>query len=236
MLGLLASVVALAVSASHGLSSPLATEKSKHCSSVVFRLPAAADNFVFANPPDPNDGGAILKFVSSALSNGPAFSGTQRISDTYSMHAVYCRPTASHHKHVDVLQIFVHGITYNSTMWFGYGFDDSEYNWPALANAQGYHTLAIDRLGHGLNTKTLDPFNVVQTPLQVEVMHALIQTLRTNPSNVLGAKFSQIIYVRNPHLMTLKHTPTEIRSATRSAPKSAWRWAACTPATLTLRS
>lgn len=205
MFGLLPSVVAVAVLANLGMSSPLASERSQRCSSVVFQLPATVDNFVFANLPDPDDGDAILKFVSSALGNGPTFNGTQKINDKFSMHAVYCRPTAKHHKHVDVLKIFVHGITYNSTMWFGYGFDDSEYNWPALANAQGYHTLIIDRLGHGLNTKTLDPFNVIQTPLQVEVMHALIQTLRTNPSNVLGAKFSKIIYVSHTHhLITTK--------------------------------
>ncbi|KAK0718968.1 Alpha/Beta hydrolase protein [Apiosordaria backusii] len=121
--------------------------------------------------------------------------GTQNISGSFVINGIYCKPTKSVKKQRNALQILVHGITYNSAMWGGYHFGD-RYNWHAYANGQGYHTLAIDRLGHGLNSKQLDPNSVIQPGLQVEIYRQLIQSIRSNTSsNSLRRKFADIIYV-----------------------------------------
>jgi pimeloyl-ACP methyl ester carboxylesterase len=94
------------------------------------------------------------------------------------------------------LEVLVHGITYNKEMWAGLNVEaGEEYNWHSFANRRGYHTLAIDRLGHGTNPERPDPFSVVEGPFQVEIMHQLITLLRTGSDNPLGRTFRRIAYV-----------------------------------------
>ncbi|KAK0632468.1 hypothetical protein B0T14DRAFT_532939 [Immersiella caudata] len=130
----------------------------------------------------------------AATSTGVPTTGTREVSGTFKIHGLYCKPTKKVKKNSDTLQLLVHGITYNGSMWEGWGFGD-KYNWHAYANKQGYHTLAIDRLGHGLSTRAADPLNTVQGPMHVEIIHQLISTVRGNTSaNLLGKGFSKIAY------------------------------------------
>lgn len=168
-----------------------------HCVPVDFHLSATAQNLVYSNPPDPNNATDVVAFMAATTTTGVATNGTQSISGTFRIHGVYCKPTKNVQNNSDTLQLLVHGVTYNGTMWGGYGFGD-QYNWHAYANNEGYHTLAIDRLGHGLSTRTVDPLNVVQTPMHVEIIHQLIKAVRTNSAaNVIGKKFKKIAYVSN---------------------------------------
>jgi len=178
----------------------------KQCSAVAFQVSATAENFLFADPPNPDNETAIVGFIAKALSTGVEISGTQTVSDTFTIHGVYCKPSKKSRKNRNALQLLSHGITYNSTMWSGYGFGD-RYNWHAFANDEGYHTLAIDRLGYGLNSRDLDPLNTVQPALQVEIIHQLIGAIRKDAANnALDRGFKKIVHVCAPPLFLAPHS------------------------------
>ncbi|KAL1968457.1 hypothetical protein VTN77DRAFT_1986 [Rasamsonia byssochlamydoides] len=73
---------------------------------------------------------------------------------TYNISATYCPPTAAVVHRARSIQLLVHGATGNKLYWSalaqeGFGFQPSNYSWVDFARHQGYHTLAIDRLGCG---------------------------------------------------------------------------------------
>ncbi|KAL2759080.1 hypothetical protein ACRALDRAFT_2134257 [Sodiomyces alcalophilus JCM 7366] len=168
------------------------------CSQVSFQISATAQNTVWLSPPNPNDEASVLDFFYSGLANGtgPAVVGTKPVSGTFTLNGVYCRPWIENK--FGALQVLVHGISYNKTMWSGLGFG-VQYDWHTFANAQGYHTLAIDRLGHGSNGQFPDPLEVVQGSLQVEIMHQLINVVRTERRSPLGRTFNTVIYVSHSY-------------------------------------
>jgi pimeloyl-ACP methyl ester carboxylesterase len=168
-----------------------------NCTPVSFLISAATQNVVFLSPPDPNNQTAIIEFFYSGLANGtgPAIKGTTTVSGNYIIDGTYCCPTSGPPK---ALEILVHGISYNKSIWSGLGIN-STYNWQLYAASQGYSTLAIDRLGHGSDPQHPDPLNVVQGRLDIEIIHQLIHTVRTNPLNPLLRTFSKIIYVSHSY-------------------------------------
>jgi hypothetical protein len=159
---------------------------------VSFTLPVIAQNSVFSTAPDPNNETQVEGFVSAVFSGSVVLpTGTQTVSDTFTINGVYCKPLLVKH---NTLQLLVHGITYDKTYWSGLGVGNL-YNYQAFASLNGYATLAIDRLGHGANPQRPDPFTVVQAPVHVEIIHQLIHTIRSTSVNPLGRKFSKIAYV-----------------------------------------
>lgn len=167
----------------------------RNCAIVKFNIHASAETVTFPNPPGPDDEAANVQFMANALYPGPVTNGTQTTTGDFVIHGLYCKPTANVKKTANTLQLLVHGITYNSTMWSGYGFGD-QYNWHHFANAKGYHTLAIDRLGQGLNSRAFDPLLVVQPAMQLEIIHQLITAVRSGArNNALGRKFGKIFWV-----------------------------------------
>ena len=168
------------------------------CSDVTFTITATAENPVYSGVPDPNNETQFVDFVHGVFSGSVTVANkTETFSGTYHIDAVYCRPPSVYDLvHADnILEVLVHGITYNKTYWSGLGFGDY-YNWHPFANWRGYHTLAIDRLGHGTNPERPDPFHVVEGALQVEIMHQLIGLLRGGSrGNPTGRKFDKIAYV-----------------------------------------
>ena len=185
-------------------SYPRDQANESQCSRVVFHLPVIAENYVFATRPNPNSEAAVQDFLADTLTTPPDefITGTHTVNETFTIHAVYCKPKQRQNdkttnKNSNTLQILIHGITYNSTMWSGFGFGD-RYNWHVHANNQGYHTLAIDRIGHGLNSRAYDPTSIVQTQLHIEAHHQLVTTLRSGNArgnNILNRAFSKIILV-----------------------------------------
>lgn len=109
------------------------------------------------------------------------------------LNALYCSPPKSFSR--GVLQLLGHGSTYNHTVWTGLDYSDI-YNYQLFAAAEGYHTLAIDRPGHGKNLKHQqpDPVRDLQLELNVEVLHSLITAIRSN-SKSLGRNFDKVVYV-----------------------------------------
>lgn len=147
-----------------------ATVALTSCSPVSFDISASADNVQFSNAPDPNNATAIHEFLTQSQPNG-----TQRVSGTFTIKGIYCRPSP-HVKSRDTLQFLVHGMTYDKSVWSGYG--NAFYDWQSFALSQGYHTLAVDRLGYGENPQRPDPINVVQGPIQVNLLHNILQRIR----------------------------------------------------------
>lgn len=179
---------------------PAATAITSHppCFPVSFQISVTAQNIVFLSPPDPNTETAVLDFFYAGLANGtgPAVKGTTPVSGTYTVHGTYCRPKSS--KNANALEILVHGIGYNRFVWSGLGLSNT-YNWQLYAARQGYASLAIDRLGHGTNPQRPDPLNVVQGWLHIQIIHQLIDAIRTNSKNPLGRTFGTVVYASHSY-------------------------------------
>lgn len=163
------------------------------CRSVALSVRAAADNAVFRYPPDAGNATQLIDFVKECFSNstGPLLNSTVKVTDNFKVHGTYCRPR---NRGRGTIQLLVHGASYDRRVWSGYGFGDN-YNWQKKAAARGYHTLAIDRLGHGRDKQRLDPINVVQGVLEVEILHQIILALRKNFSRVVlvGHSYGSIL-------------------------------------------
>jgi pimeloyl-ACP methyl ester carboxylesterase len=177
---------------------PLATASTSVCSDVSFQISATSQNIDFLSPPDPNNATAIVDFFYVGLTNGtgPAVKGTNSVSGNFTINGVYCRP--SNGCDTDVLEVLVHGISYNKSIWSGLGLSNT-YNWQSYASSKGYSTLAIDRLGHGTNPQRPDPLNVIQGYMHIEIIHQLINAIRTNSKNSLGRSFDTVVYVSHSY-------------------------------------
>ncbi|KAH8879489.1 hypothetical protein GQ53DRAFT_849576 [Thozetella sp. PMI_491] len=168
------------------------TRNQPRCQTVTFTNTVTTENTVFADPPDLSNETAIIEFYRTYLETlSVPTNGTASRTGTFSIDAVYCQPSS---RGRDALQILVHGVTYNKTMWSGYGYDP-QYDWHKYANGQGYHSLAIDRVGFGLNRIHPEPLNFVQLGLGVEVAHKIIQSIRTGFGNPLPRTFQKLAYV-----------------------------------------
>jgi len=167
------------------------------CSNVSFQISATAQNVIFLSPPHPNNETEILDFFVAGLANGTgaAVTGTTPTGGTFTIDATYCRPSSRTDR--NILQILVHGISYNKSVWSGLGIDI--YNWQAYAAGQGYSTLAIDRLGHGATLQHPDPLHVVQGWLDIEILHELVNIIRTTPRNPLGRNFGTLVWVSHSY-------------------------------------
>ncbi|KAH7311408.1 Alpha/Beta hydrolase protein [Stachybotrys elegans] len=177
----------------HAARIPLVSQ----CSEVSFRLAAVAENVVWSPEPDLNDEGAILDFYYGGFSGtGPPVVGTETLRQNLTIEGMYCRPAVENQ--LGVLQVLVHGISYNKTMWSGLGFG-GQYDWHAYANNQGYHTLAIDRVAHGTSTEFPDPLEVVQGPMIVETLHQVIAHARTQPDGPLQRTFDKVAIVAHSY-------------------------------------
>jgi pimeloyl-ACP methyl ester carboxylesterase len=169
----------------------LSTEPS--CHDVSFVVHAQANHTVFANTPDPNNETEILAWMGAAFASptGPPTNGTALVGGKYQINGVYCPP--QNQTVAKALQILVHGIGYNKTVWSGLGLG-SQYDWQAAATAQGYATLAVDRLGHGTNPQHLDYLMDMQGLLQVDVVHKIIDQVRAG-TGPLPKAFNKIVFI-----------------------------------------
>ncbi|KAH6855403.1 Alpha/Beta hydrolase protein [Chaetomium sp. MPI-CAGE-AT-0009] len=138
-------------------------------------------------------------FMRSVWRGTPAAtSGTFTVSDTFTIKGTYCTPKTTPTTSPKGLQVLVHGITYNKTMWAGMGFSPADYSWHTAATSRGYATLALDRLGHGANPQRPDPLSVVQPQVQIDIMHKIFAAARdaAQPLNgVLGRVYDKVVFV-----------------------------------------
>ena len=101
--------------------------------------------------------------------------GSSVISGSYKLGITLCYPAnASSVGKVQTVQVLTYGAGFDKSYWDiapGFSYVD------AAADA-GYATVAYDRLGVG-DSDHPDPLQVVQCPADVEILHGLVQLLRT---------------------------------------------------------
>ncbi|MFI5591266.1 alpha/beta hydrolase [Amycolatopsis sp. NPDC051758] len=89
------------------------------------------------------------------------------------MHATLCSTSAA--QGGAPLQVLVSGGTYNRMYWAGLGLD--AYSYTRRANAAGFDTLAVDRIGTGDSSHPLSA--LVTASVQADAVHQLITRART---------------------------------------------------------
>ncbi|KAJ6576509.1 Alpha/beta hydrolase family-domain-containing protein [Mycena vulgaris] len=133
------------------------------CSSVV--IPVHVDVLV---PKDPTDEFGGLKSNSSSL---------RRVNDEYKMHGVFCQPHTIPVQNSEVLQLLVHGVTYNSQYWSPPIEEFRNYSYAAFSCDRGLSSLAIDALGAGLSSHPANASDV-QYPTGAAALSQLARHLK----------------------------------------------------------
>ena len=185
---------------------------ASNCTNITFTVRASATNLIV--DPQPNSAldsvakvDAYLKAVPETIANGRS----GRRTGKFKLAAVYCAPVvlgndydlASDTSQLAAavaadkfpfnaslpLQVLVHGSTYTKEYWDlgAWGDTNTSYSWRAAANAAGYATLAVDKLGNGGSSHP-DPILDVQLPLQVETTHAMITQIKRARAKVARPK------------------------------------------------
>jgi pimeloyl-ACP methyl ester carboxylesterase len=125
--------------------------------------------------------------VNSSLA-GSVLGSTNKVSGTYNINAKLCVPTtATTTSNISTIQFLIHGINFDKIYW---EIPSSSYI-DAAASA-GYTTFSYDRLGTGLSDHP-DPIQVVQSALQIEIAHQMIQQLRSGA--FCGKTFQNVVGV-----------------------------------------
>lgn len=178
------------------------TAASVTCRSVTIPVTATADNLQMIDLPDSTNAPGHAEYFLNALLAVPPNNGTVSVTGTYSIAATYCKPILGILDR-KVIQVMVYGATYNKEMWAGFN-KSPIYNWHTYATAAGYHTLAIDRLGGGQSQRP-DPFQTVQTQLEVEIIHQIIASLKT-PGGIPSAKIPSFSPSKGGKIVYIGHS------------------------------
>ncbi|KAM0355080.1 hypothetical protein ACHAPU_000937 [Fusarium lateritium] len=110
----------------------------------------------------------------STWSHANRTSDTIRVRGTYSINAQLCIPSQG--KKSDILQIATHGFGFDKRYWDP-RINPEEYSYVDATLAKGYSILTYDRIGVGKSEKA-DAYNVIQRPLQVEILKELTTIVR----------------------------------------------------------
>jgi pimeloyl-ACP methyl ester carboxylesterase len=89
-----------------------------------------------------------------------------------------------------VVQLLVHGGTYNRLYW-DFPYNSPQYSYANSATQAGYATLAVDRIGDGESSRP--PSALVDLNAGAVALHQVIQHLRSG--DVGGHAFNKVIYV-----------------------------------------
>lgn len=185
------------------------------CQDVMLSIEATAMNTAF--PPYPNStlAGEFYGYLGS-LNNLSL--GTNKVSGKYNISVSYCKPAVKVEGREDTIQMLLHGVSStkvcfsvhkskNATdvlqaYWSGLGYPwanfENEYSWVAHAQSQGYATLAIDNLGNGYSDHP-DPLNIVQSPLQIEIMHQIMLRLRAGSLPSISQPYTKIVFATHSY-------------------------------------
>ena len=117
------------------------------------------------------------------------FGGKSVIQGTYEIETTLCFPiNETNAEEVQTVQVLTYGIGLDKSYWDiapGYSYVDA-------AATAGYATLAYNRLGVGQSDHP-DPIQVVQAPLDVEILHGIVQVLRAG--KIASKVFKHVIGV-----------------------------------------
>lgn len=188
----------------------LSVGKKAKCTTNYMNLAVSASNTKILLTAPATNMAATELFVELTQVNSnvttEASGGSNVIAGTYSIYSKLCIPAdpvlASK---VQTLQILTHGGTLDNTYW-----EISPANsYVDAAAAAGYATFSYDRLGSGFSDHP-DPVQVVQIPLQVELLHLLVEKFRAGQigsksfksvvgvGHSLGAGITQAVVAKYP--------------------------------------
>lgn len=109
-------------------------------------------------------------------------------SKAYTLYGELCHPAAGPS---NVLQILVHGYTYDHRYWAMPGFGD-DYDYVKTANSAGYSTLAIDRLGSA-GASSRPPSVLLTLQAGAVSLHDVISVARNG--GLSGGPYSKVVTV-----------------------------------------
>ncbi|EEP75863.1 predicted protein [Uncinocarpus reesii 1704] len=159
------------------------------CKQLDLPVFATADSAVYDLPRVNNDiettAWAIHTDTWSTPLGPPTVIKNTTTSDTFSIHAQLCVPK-SLAKKKDILQIATHGVHYDSRYWDP-KLDPEKQSYVEAALREGYSILTYDRLGVGQSDHP-DAYNVVQGPLEVEILRQLTLMARNGTLYDFAAK------------------------------------------------
>ncbi|KUJ14467.1 uncharacterized protein LY89DRAFT_650311 [Mollisia scopiformis] len=127
-------------------------------------------------------------FVADVTSGSPfteqIMAGMQSVNGTYNISATFCTP--ANNTKPDTVEILTHGVGFDRYYWdFAPG-----YSYVDVVASYNRASFFYDRLGVGQSSKP-DAINVVQTPLEVEILQSLITMLKAGSFS--NATFSTVI-------------------------------------------
>lgn len=102
----------------------------------------------------------------------------------FNIHAQLCIPDKPRKE--DVLQVATHGAHYDSRYWDS-TYKPEDHSYVEATLKAGFSILTYDRLGAGRSDHP-DAYNVVQAPLELEVLHQLTLLARNGTMYTLAAK------------------------------------------------
>ena len=163
------------------------------CVTGIIAVQAIATNIEILYP-GPANNYELTEFITNFVRRdtdtfATSIGGPRQISDTFSIYSKLCVPVDSRNaSRPTSVQFLSHGGTLDHTYWdFAPG-----YSYVDAAAEKGYATFSYDRLGTGKSTQP-DPLQIVQLPLQVEIAHAIIQSLKGG--TIGGLAFNQVVGV-----------------------------------------
>jgi pimeloyl-ACP methyl ester carboxylesterase len=126
--------------------------------------------------------------------------GVIQPSATYNISASYCPPTTLVSHRANTIQLLLHGGTSNKLYWSALGpvnsnlqYQPHNYSYVDFARNEGYHTVAIDRLGCG-NSSHPNPI-LVRAGMQAELTASIIHQLRQQKSSAIIPRARKIIII-----------------------------------------
>ncbi|KAK0736228.1 hypothetical protein B0T21DRAFT_440449 [Apiosordaria backusii] len=118
------------------------------------------------------------------------------VEQNVTIHGILCEPELPVSVNERQIHLLVHDLTYDKYMWHGLGLPQYSLADALASGLKGSYTLAIDLWGHGdSHGETYpDPWQVLQPPFHVEVLHAIATKLRQNQHGLWTA-FKNVTYV-----------------------------------------
>lgn len=171
--------------------SPSCAETASHaaiCCSALVPVTVTSNN-VKLNVAEPANQTVVTEIIQELVQSDSTIAttsnaGKQTIRGTFNIDATLCVPLDSTKATPPkTVQILTYGIGFDKSYWDiapGYSYVDA-------AAAAGYATLAYNRLGSGKSDHP-DPIQVVQCPIDVEILHGLTQILRQGAFGYPGFK------------------------------------------------
>ncbi|KAL2866202.1 alpha/beta hydrolase [Aspergillus lucknowensis] len=178
-LHLAAALLALTTSST---AAPSHSHRNRACIDLDLEVSVTANNSIYDVPRVDNNIDAVDWIWDMEAWTAPSVAdrikGVRRVDDTFAISAQLCVPGSSDGSDRGrILQIATHGFGFDKTYWDA-DFDHGKYSYVDAALKAGYSILTYDRLGVGKSDKP-DAYDVVQAPVEVEVLKEITLLART---------------------------------------------------------